>query len=79
MEIRRKWGLEPGDRVAVEETAVGATLVPQRTIPAAELQEREEVFRKSGITLEEFIESAREERVQIVKGLYGIDLENITN
>jgi AbrB family looped-hinge helix DNA binding protein len=79
VEFRRKWDLKPGDLVAVEETPTGAAVVPQRTIPAAELEEREEIFRNSGITLEEWIESAREERVQIVKELHRIDLENLTN
>lgn len=76
VEIRRKWGLKPGDLVAVEETSTGAAVVPQRTIPAAEL---EEVFRNSGITMEDWVESARDERVQIVRELHDIDLENLTN
>jgi AbrB family looped-hinge helix DNA binding protein len=79
VEIRRKWGLKPGDLVAVEETPTGAAVVPQRAIPVAELEELEEVFRNSGITMEEWIESAREERLQIVREFHGIDLENLAN
>ena len=79
VEIRRKWGLKPGDLVAVEETSTGAAVVPQKAIPAAELAELEEVFRNSGITMDEWVESAREERAQILRELHGIDLENLTN
>jgi AbrB family looped-hinge helix DNA binding protein len=79
IELRRKWGLRPGDLVAVEETATGAAVVPQRTIPATELAELEELFRNTEITVEEWVESAREERMHIVQELYGIDLDRLTD
>jgi AbrB family looped-hinge helix DNA binding protein len=73
VEFRRKWGLKAGDLVAVEETSTGATVVPQKTLTAAELDELGEVLRESGISMEEWIESAREIRAELVKELYGLD------
>ncbi|MFO7943913.1 MAG: hypothetical protein R6U51_06405 [Anaerolineales bacterium] len=76
IEIRRKWGLEPGDLVAFMETKSGVLILPQEEKAAREALDRiGEVLKAKGITLEELIEDGREIRGQLLEEEYGIHVE----
>lgn len=73
VEIRRKWGLEKGDRVAFVETEEGVLISPQEVIAMEALDRIGEALKERGITLEEMIESGREIRGQLIEEEYGIE------
>lgn len=66
-ELRRKLGLRKGDLVAFEEVEGGIMLVPQAVLAARLLDEIGDALRERGLTLEELIESGRDERVELLK------------
>lgn len=72
-EIRKKLGLKKGDLVAVVETADGVLITPQEVVAAKALDRIGEALREKGLSLDDMIETGREERAEVIKAMYGID------
>ncbi len=71
-EIRQSLGLKKGDLVSVIETDEGVLISPQEIIATKALDRIGEVLKEKGVSLEELIESGREERGSIIEKQYGI-------
>ncbi len=71
-EFRRSLNLKKGDLVAVTQTEDGVLITPQEVIANVLLDKIGELLREQGLTLEELIESGREERGKILEEKYGI-------
>lgn len=71
-EVRKKLGLKKGDLVAVVATDNGVLITPQEVLATKALDAIGEALRKQGLSLEELIESGREERDQLIQAKYGI-------
>jgi AbrB family looped-hinge helix DNA binding protein len=72
-DIRKRLGLIKGDLVAVEGTPEGVMITPQGVLALEALEEIGKALKEQGLTLEEMIESGREERDELLRELYGID------
>jgi antitoxin PrlF len=72
VEVRRSLNLKKGDLVAVTQTDDGVLITPQEIVAAKALDRIGEALRATGLTLEELIESGREERGKILEEKYGI-------
>lgn len=64
--LRRKLGIKKGDLVSVEETNGKLLITPQEIIASQALDEIGDILRQSGLTLEDLIESGRNERERIL-------------
>lgn len=71
-EVREKLGLKKGDLVAVVETNEGVLITPQEVVAAKALDIIGEALKQKGVSLEELIESGREERGSLIEQQYGI-------
>lgn len=69
-EWREKYGLKKGDFIVFKETEDGLLVSPRETQALKLMDEIQETLKKRGITLEEFIESGREERQKIYDKKY---------
>ena len=72
-ELRRRLGFKKGDLVAVEATPEGVLITPQEVVATKALDEIGAILREQGLSLEELIESGRDERDDLLRELYGID------
>lgn len=70
-DLRRKLGIKKGDLVSVEETDGKLLITPQEVIAAQALDEIGDVLRRHGLTLEDLIESGRNERERILSEVPG--------
>lgn len=75
-EVRERLGLKKGDLVAVLETEEGVLISPQEIVATKALDRIGEALKEKGISLEELIESGREERVNIISKKYGRESKN---
>ena len=71
-ELLQKWGMKPGDVIAFEDTEGGILLKPRAALAMAALDRLGEILRENGVTLEEWIESGREIRGQLIEEEYGL-------
>lgn len=71
-EVRQKLGLKKGDLVAVMETEGGVLITPQQVVANKALDRIGQVLKEKGLSLEELIESGREERGSIIEKRYGL-------
>ena len=71
-EVRKSLGLKKGDLVAITQTADGVLITPSEVIASRALDRIGEALRSQGLTLEELIESGREERGKLIEEHYGI-------
>lgn len=71
-EVRKKLGLKKGDLVAVAETPEGVLITPQRILATKALDRIGEALREKGLSLDELIESGRQERPRLIRETYGI-------
>lgn len=72
-EVRKRLGLKKGDMVAVIETDGGVLITPQQVLATRALDRIGSVLREQGLSLEELLDSGREERASILKERYGIE------
>jgi len=77
-EMRKKLGLKKGDMVAMIETEDGVLITPQQVLATRALDRIGSVLREQGLSLEELMESGREERAAILKDCYGIESNETT-
>ena len=75
-EVRKRLGLKKGDLVAVVETPEGVLITPQEVLATRTLDRIGAVLRGQGLSLEELVESGREERARIIEEHYGIRPES---
>ncbi len=71
-DIRRNLNLKKGDLVAVTQTEDGVLITPQGVLANKTLDKIGQLLREQGLTLDDLIESGREERGKIVAEKYGI-------
>ena len=71
-ELRRKLGLKKGDLVAFVETPEGVLISPQEVVATRALNQIGDALRRKGVTLDELIESGREERDALLTEQYDI-------
>jgi AbrB family looped-hinge helix DNA binding protein len=71
--IRRHLGIKKGDLVSVVETPQGVLIRPQEVIAMEALDRIGQALRDQGLTLEELIESGRDEREALLREHYGIE------
>lgn len=71
--LRKHLGIKKGDFVAVTETPDGILITPQEVLATRTLERLGEALREQGLTLEELIESGREERGQLLEERYGLN------
>lgn len=77
-EVRERLGLKKGDLVAVVETEEGVLISPQEIVATKALDRIGQVLREKGLSLEELIESGREERGSIIEKKYGLRSDKST-
>jgi AbrB family looped-hinge helix DNA binding protein len=71
--IREHLGLKKGDLVSIVETPQGVLIKPQELIATDALNRIGEALREKGLSLDELIDSGRDERDQLLKEFYDID------
>ncbi|MFM7172650.1 MAG: AbrB/MazE/SpoVT family DNA-binding domain-containing protein [Caldilinea sp.] len=74
-EMRDKLGLKEGDLVAFIETDDGILISPQEMLAMHALDRIGAALKEQGISLDELIESGREERSKIIKEKYNLSEE----
>lgn len=70
--LRKKFGLKKGDFVAVVDAGQGVLITRQEVLAAAALDRIGEILKQQGLSLDELIESGREERGTLLAEAYGI-------
>jgi bifunctional DNA-binding transcriptional regulator/antitoxin component of YhaV-PrlF toxin-antitoxin module len=76
IDLRKKLGLKKGDLVAISETAEGILIAPQEIIASKALDEIGAILREQGLSLEDLIDSGREERAKLIREQYDIDVDS---
>ena len=74
-EIRDKLGIKEGDLVAFIETDDGILISPQEVLAMRALDRIGAALKERGISLDELIESGREERSNIIEEKYHLPKE----
>ena len=77
-ELRKKLGLKKGDLVAMVDVGDGVLITRQEVLAAQALDKIGAVLREKGLSLEELIESGRDERGVLVEKEYGIRPDQAT-
>lgn len=75
VEMRDKLGLKEGDLVAFIETDEGILISRQEVLAMRALDRIGAVLKEQGISLDELMESGRDERGKIIKEKYGLSEE----
>lgn len=75
-DIRRNLGLEKGDLVAFEERDGGVLITSREVVTMRALDEIGAALREQGISLEDLIESDREDRANIAQEMYELSTVN---
>ena len=71
--IRKQLGLKKGDLVAVEATPDGVLITPQAVLALKALDEIGAILREKGVTLDDWIESGRAIREELVREQYRLE------
>jgi len=71
-EFRKRMGLKKGDLVAVFETENGVLITPQEVVATNVLNRIGEALKEKGLSLEDLIESGREERSRLLEEQHGL-------
>jgi AbrB family looped-hinge helix DNA binding protein len=69
---RRRLGLKKGDLVEVADSPEGLMLTPRQSPGMQALDELGALLREAGVTLDDWIESSREVRGQLMQEIYGM-------
>ena len=69
--VRKQLGIKKGDLVAVEATADGVLITPQKVLALRDLDRMGAILRAQGITLDEWMESGRAIREELYREKYG--------
>ena len=72
LEIRRKLKLRKGDMVTFIETEAGIVIKPAEIVASDALKELGEALRKSGVSLDEWLERGRSIRGDLLKEEYDL-------
>lgn len=72
-ELREKYGLKAGDAVTFIETEAGLTISPREVLVNRLLDDLSEELNAQGVTLDDLMQTGREQRAVLLKRLYGID------
>lgn len=72
-DIRKQLGLKKGDLVAVEATPDGVLITPQAVLALKALDEMGAILRAKGVTLDDWMESGRAIREELVREQYGLE------
>lgn len=73
--VRRRLGLKKGDVLEMVDTPEGILITSQEVVVSHALDSMGEVLRAQGATLDELIESGRNERSELIRELYGLDID----
>ena len=71
-EIREKLGLKKGDYVAFVETAQGILITPREVVAMEALEKINTVLKEQGISLEELMQTGRDNRDTLIEEEYGL-------
>ena len=71
--VRKRLGMKKGDLVTVVGTPEGVLITPQAVVAVEALDRIGAILREQGLSLEELIESGRDERGALLCEHYGID------
>jgi AbrB family looped-hinge helix DNA binding protein len=71
--VRKRYGLQKGDLVTVVDTPQGILISPQQVVAAQTLERIGAALREQGLSLDELIDSGREERGDLLRELYDIE------
>jgi AbrB family looped-hinge helix DNA binding protein len=71
--VRRRLGIKKGDLVAVTDTPEGILITPREVVASLALDRIGAQLQEQGLSLEELIESGRDERDGLIRELYGLD------
>lgn len=71
-EIREKLGLKKGDYVAFVETAQGILITPREVVAMEALEKISTVLKEQGISLEELMQTGRDNRDTLIEEEYGL-------
>jgi hypothetical protein len=72
-------GLKKGDLVAVVDTPEGVLITRQAVLASKTLDRIGAALKRAGLSLEELIESGREERASLIETQYGTDPARATD
>lgn len=72
-DVRQRLGIEAGDVVSVQETADGILITSQEVAVHRALDRLGDALREQSLSLDDLVESGREERAKLVREQYGID------
>lgn len=75
-EVRKRLGLRKGDLVSVVDTPEGVLIRPQQVLATEALDRIGAALREKGLSLDDLIESGRQERAEIIKETYGINADD---
>jgi len=75
-EVRQRLGIETGDMVVLADTPEGILITPQDDPVLRALDRIGAALYEQGVTLDELIESGREERTALVRERYGLNVDN---
>jgi bifunctional DNA-binding transcriptional regulator/antitoxin component of YhaV-PrlF toxin-antitoxin module len=71
--VRKRYCLQKGDLVTVVDTPQGILISPQQVVAAQTLERIGAALREQGLSLDELIDSGREERGDLLRELYDIE------
>lgn len=71
--VRQRLGIREGDVVSVRETADGILITSREVAVHRALDRMGDALREQNLSLDDLIESGREERAKLVREEYGLD------
>lgn len=72
VEFRDRLGLKEGDIVAFVETEAGLIISPQESLASYAMNQVGKALKEQNVSLEEMIETGREERAAVIEEIYGL-------
>jgi AbrB family looped-hinge helix DNA binding protein len=75
-EFRKKYGLQPGDEVTFVETDAGLLISPREALIKRLLDDINDDLEAQGVTLDALMAAGRAQRDELLKRLYGVEVED---